>query len=298
MDVDSARCVRCVSFFPIATILKLMGSSLSQWARSNTNSKLSGYQNPGWPGCCRPPTPAENKLIQAADWPTVSLVHRVPIPVEIKAILETITGQRSSTAVTFNAGSLRGSLPSSQPASLSRRTSSNVTVPGRGDTTPNKSTPNRTRSGGSPSQSPTSLSTGQRNANADNTSSSLPNSSVMDQVQNLLRRPLVETQEKRRDNSRDAKKGSPSRKSMDLIPSRKSVEVTPSRKSIDLTSSSTRRTSSSQQRPSISAATTSTSVNKVTVDAPTTFRTAAPSIGGNSPSIPVPSSRSSIDREK
>ncbi|KAF7790914.1 hypothetical protein EIP86_001872 [Pleurotus ostreatoroseus] len=279
------------------------GCGFCKWARNNTNPKLSGYQNPGWPGCCRPPNPSENKLVQAADWPTVSLVHRVPIPSEIKAILESITGQRTSNALPFSTGSIRGSLPSSQPPSLSRRTSSSVTVPTRGDTTPNKVTPvsippKRSGSGGSPQQLSATLATGSRNAAADNISCSLPNASAMDQVQNMVRRPLVETQERRRNNSREAKKGSPNRQPVELLPSRKSVDATSSRKSIDL-GSSARRNTTTQQRPSISAATTSTSVNKVTVDATTSYRSAlAPSTNLPTASIPMPSSRTSGDREK
>ncbi|KAJ3534892.1 hypothetical protein NM688_g7061 [Phlebia brevispora] len=246
-----------VVYLKNAEVQTFNGCGYCKWARSNTNPKLSGYQNPGWPGCCRPPNPSEHKLVPAADWPTVSLVHRIPIPSEIKAILESITGQRTSTILPFNSGSLRGSHPSSQPPSLSRRTSSSITVPTRGDTTPIKaspvSIPTKTRSGGSPQQLPSALGTGGRNANADSVSCSLPNASAMDQVQNMLRRPAVETQEKRRDNSREAKK----------------------------------------------TATTSTSVNKVTVDAPPPFR-AALSSSTNLPSasIPVPSSRSNVEREK
>ena len=156
--------------------------------------------------------------------------------------------------------------------------------------------PTKTRSGGSPQQQPTSLSTVGRNVATDSISSSLPNASAMEQVQNLLRRPLVETQEKRRSNSRDAKKGSPNRKSVELLPGRKSGDVTPSRRSIDLTSSLSRRVSSSQQRPSISAVFAPTSVNKVTVDAPAPYRYS----NGGSPASTTPtgSSRGSGERER
>lgn len=63
-----------------------------QWARSNPSSKPSLHQNPGWPGCCRPPNQNEQRLIQAADWPSVSIVHNIPMPPEIKSILESVRG--------------------------------------------------------------------------------------------------------------------------------------------------------------------------------------------------------------
>ncbi|KAK0486937.1 hypothetical protein EDD18DRAFT_1192473 [Armillaria luteobubalina] len=62
--------------------------SPTQWARTNPPTKAAGYHNPGWPGCCRPPAPSEHRLIQPADWRSVSIVHHIPIPPDIKATLD------------------------------------------------------------------------------------------------------------------------------------------------------------------------------------------------------------------
>ncbi len=63
-------------------------SSTTKWARTNPPQKAAGYLNPGWPGCCRPPAPSEHRMIQAADWRSVSIVHHIPIPPDIKATLD------------------------------------------------------------------------------------------------------------------------------------------------------------------------------------------------------------------
>ncbi|KAG6891290.1 hypothetical protein C0992_009482 [Termitomyces sp. T32_za158] len=68
---------------------------MRKWAHTNPPPKQAGFTNSGWPGCCRAPTPAEHKLIQPADWRSVSVVHQVPIPPDIKAALESL-GTRGS----------------------------------------------------------------------------------------------------------------------------------------------------------------------------------------------------------
>ncbi|KAJ3758510.1 hypothetical protein EV360DRAFT_43770, partial [Lentinula raphanica] len=69
-----------------------------QWARLHPSQKPTGFPNPGWPGCCRPPAPSEYRMIQAADWRSVSIVHHIPIPPEIKAVLDGMTTSGRSTA--------------------------------------------------------------------------------------------------------------------------------------------------------------------------------------------------------
>jgi hypothetical protein len=63
-----------------------------RWARHKPGSSQ------GWPGCCRPPAQSEYRLIQAADWKSVSIIHNIPIPPEIKAILDTMTTPARSSA--------------------------------------------------------------------------------------------------------------------------------------------------------------------------------------------------------
>ncbi|OAX43860.1 hypothetical protein K503DRAFT_846881 [Rhizopogon vinicolor AM-OR11-026] len=75
-----------------AEVKSFNGCGYCKWARNNPSSKLSLHQNPGWPGCCRPPNPNEQRLIGAADWPSVSIVHNIPMPPEIKSILESVRG--------------------------------------------------------------------------------------------------------------------------------------------------------------------------------------------------------------
>ena len=78
-----------------------------QWARTNPPSQLSRYQNPGWPGCCRPPASSEQRWIHAADWLSVSMVHHVPIPPDIKALLHCLP--------------IKHSVPATHGRSISRR---------------------------------------------------------------------------------------------------------------------------------------------------------------------------------
>ncbi|KAG0709514.1 hypothetical protein DFH29DRAFT_884503 [Suillus ampliporus] len=75
-----------------AEVKSFNGCGYCKWARANPSSKVTLHQNPGWPGCCRPPNPNEQRLIQAADWPSVSIVHSIPMPPEIKSILESVRG--------------------------------------------------------------------------------------------------------------------------------------------------------------------------------------------------------------
>ncbi|KAJ3862953.1 hypothetical protein EV359DRAFT_73887 [Lentinula novae-zelandiae] len=73
------------------------GCGYCKWARLNPSQK-PGFPNPGWPGCCRAPAPSEYRMIQAADWRSISIVHHIPIPPEIKLILDGLTtGGRSSS---------------------------------------------------------------------------------------------------------------------------------------------------------------------------------------------------------
>ncbi|KAF8192473.1 hypothetical protein BJ912DRAFT_262132 [Pholiota molesta] len=61
-----------------------------QWASLDPPAKAKGYANPGWPGCCRPPSPSEYHMIQIAEWKAVSIVHHIPIPPDVERVLAAI----------------------------------------------------------------------------------------------------------------------------------------------------------------------------------------------------------------
>ncbi|KAJ3810631.1 hypothetical protein F5876DRAFT_41426, partial [Lentinula aff. lateritia] len=97
------------------------------WARLNPSQK-PGFPNPGWPGCCRAPAPSEYRMIQAADWRSISIVHHIPIPPEIKVILDGLTAGGRSSSKPFmppldrrnsNSGTGTGTGRGSPPAKLS-----------------------------------------------------------------------------------------------------------------------------------------------------------------------------------
>ncbi|KAI0693549.1 hypothetical protein BC835DRAFT_1415811 [Cytidiella melzeri] len=190
-------------------------ASLSQWARANPSAKLT--QNPGWPGCCRPPSAGEQKAVAIADWPSVSTIYHIPIPLDVKAILDTLNFQRMHTFAN-NSTNARAPASPSQPPSMSRRGSAAVASALRNEVTPVKTTslpiPAKLR-GSSPLQSTATLTNPASRASAELSPSSAISSNGMDQIV-LPRRPMVDVQpEKRRDNSREAKQ-SPGRKNAEL----------------------------------------------------------------------------------
>jgi hypothetical protein len=54
----------------------------------NPPASMSGYQNPGWPGCCRPPNSDEQCNIPAADRHAVSIVHSISMLPDIKSFMD------------------------------------------------------------------------------------------------------------------------------------------------------------------------------------------------------------------
>lgn len=227
IHVGSARCVVILLFPPILLI-----TSLTQWARQNPTMKAT--QNPGWPGCCRPPAANENKQVQIADWPAVSVIHHVPIPGDVRALLESL-GQRIPPFAQ-NVVNTRGVFPSSQPPSISRRGSAVVASALRGEIMPVKSAslpiPVKLRGGGSPQQVVSPLVNNPSRTSLESSPGSTVSTNSMDQIV-LPRRPAVDTQpEKRRDNSRESKQS-------------------PGRKHAELNGTLSRRAST--QRPSLSA---------------------------------------------
>ncbi|CCM04828.1 uncharacterized protein FIBRA_07021 [Fibroporia radiculosa] len=248
----------------------------SQWAGTNPPPRWTGYQNPGWPGCCRPPRQDEQRLIGAADWPAVSVVHHVPIPTDIKALLDTITSKGSSGSPM---GSIRITNAQSSAPSMVRRASYQVASPTRVDATsgrtPAVSIPSRGRSGGSPQQGTMPLSgNSSRNANvnADGAASSLPSRSAMDQYQ-----------AGRRTNDHSERRSE----------STNTSQHSPGHRNADLGGSLSRR--STERRPSISTAAPSMSVSKVTVDVQPQRRRAQTT---NNPSSPPASASNTRTTER
>ncbi|KAI6047291.1 hypothetical protein EDC04DRAFT_2864390 [Pisolithus marmoratus] len=142
-----------------AEVKSFNGCGYCKWARTNPPSRLAGHYNPGWPGCCRPPTSSEQRSILAADWPTVSVVHNIPMPPEIKSILENLASRGSPLPGITSSGRSQG--PQATVPSLDRRNSGNSPT-SRANLSPAKTQPvsiptRGTRSGGSPIQSSSSL---------------------------------------------------------------------------------------------------------------------------------------------
>ncbi|KAF8897431.1 hypothetical protein BD779DRAFT_375885 [Infundibulicybe gibba] len=236
-----------VLFLKNAEVDSFNGCGYCKWARTNPPPKQAGYHNPGWPGCCRPPAPSEYRLIQAADWRSVSIVHHVSIPPEIKAALDSLsirgnpipTGGRSSSANSksgmpvFDRRNSGNSSPSSRSSTLSK--SSSVSITGK------------VRPGGSPQQLPLAFVNNlSRTSSGNAISSSVPTASSMEQYQNQRRQALMDSPDRRVEGTHSSQ-SSPSRRHIDL-----DTAVTPRRSSV--------------RRPAVTPATASVSVSPVSVD--------------------------------
>ncbi|KAG6855093.1 hypothetical protein C0991_006022 [Blastosporella zonata] len=215
---------------------------MCKWARCNSPPKQVGLANPGWPGCCRAPTPAEHKLIQPADWRSVSTVHQVPIPPEIKAALaalESLGPPRGSPILgdAGRAGIMKGVIsPSDRKSSGS---------PSRSASLSRSIVPIKQRTG-SPKQTHSPIGSNlSRSSSSVTVSSSVPTASTMEQLQ-AQRRQIAET---RRIESSHSSHSSPKRKSVDLYAS-----ATP------------RRSSSAHKGPSVTPSSPSVSLSKISVE--------------------------------
>ncbi|KAG5642534.1 hypothetical protein DXG03_002607 [Asterophora parasitica] len=113
-----------VSYLKNAEVDSFNGCGYCKWARTNPPPKHAGFHNPGWPGCCRPPTLADHKLIHAADWRSISIIHHVPIPPDIRAALDSL---RSSPVPRNNPTSHSRSPSISPRAAKQPRTQRNTT---------------------------------------------------------------------------------------------------------------------------------------------------------------------------
>ncbi|KAH9899758.1 hypothetical protein C8Q73DRAFT_754285 [Cubamyces lactineus] len=266
-----------VMYLKNAEVQTFNGCGFCKWAKTNPPPRLAGYQNPGWPGCCRPPAPGEYKLIGAADWPTVSLVHHIPIPPEIKTILDGITSPRGTSPLASPTGTVRSAATQAPAPAMSRRSSYNVSSPTRSEAVTAKVVPatisTKARSGGSPQQVAASLSGNARGATGDVPMASLSKASAVEPHQSSRRSAMDVFAEKRPDPS--------------------NMTHSPGRKHAELSGSVARR--SSERRPSITAAAPSAPAGKVTVDATPQRRRTAPSTP-NASSTSLPQANRPVER--
>lgn len=202
-----------------AEVQTFNGCGYCKWARTNPPSKQAGSANAGWPGCCRKPEPGESRLIPPADWPAVSTVHHIPVPPEVKALLESINPATSKSSSPLGNSSVLGksALASIPPPSLDRRSSSGA-VPSRASTTPYASRtqplaiPIKSRSTGSPKE-PVALLTGATARTPLRDSPPTSNSALIDFGPTHLRKTSVDNAEKRGDSPNTP---SPLRRSIEL----------------------------------------------------------------------------------
>ena len=141
---------------------------------------MSGYQNHGFPGCCRPPAPSEFGLIHAADWPAVSIIHNVTIPPDVKALLDSLTTKTFLTAFVSSSGRPAGnaqaqpSLGSGNGSPSTRNSPLSKTLP--------LTIPSKGRPGGSPQQTLAPLASVAPRGNPSSMSASLMESRRQEQV--------------------------------------------------------------------------------------------------------------------
>lgn len=181
------------------------GCGYCKWARTNPPPKQAGYHNPGWPGCCRPPQPNEYRMIQAADWRSVSIIHHIPIPMEVKAALDNLSPKPSSPT-TPRQGS-KASIPTIDRKNSNGSPPSKLIIPGKASAA--VTIPGKGQSAGSPKLSTTSLSGGMSRSNS--ISTSVPTSWTLEQAN--PRRPGQADASERQSSSAQS---SPNRKHLDL----------------------------------------------------------------------------------
>lgn len=149
-----------VIYMKNAEVQTFNGCGYCKWAERNPPPQLSGSRNPGWPGCCRPPGAGEHKLVPAADWLAVSSVHNIPIPPEIKALLDRVVATRSPPLHSQSINTPRS--PNSPPApSMERKNSGSSGGTVKATIVPIRTAPMgippKSRSNGSPKQTVSSL---------------------------------------------------------------------------------------------------------------------------------------------
>ncbi|KAF7776252.1 hypothetical protein Agabi119p4_4645 [Agaricus bisporus var. burnettii] len=141
-----------VMFLKNAEVDSFNGCGWCKWANF-LQHKVPLANNQGWPGCCRAPQPSEYRFISVVDWKAVSTVHNIPIPPDVKIMLDTISAaspssrrstpppaKSSSPALPTNAA--RNS-PPPRPSTLNRADSSSkerpsvaLAIPGKNKASP------------------------------------------------------------------------------------------------------------------------------------------------------------------
>ena len=213
-----------------------------QWARTNPPAKQAGLSNPGWPGCCRKPESGESRLIPPADWPAVSTVHHIPVPPEVKALLESLTAVVSKSSPSFGNSVLLGKTTSSpvSPPPLDRGSSANSVLSRTSSTSRTQplAIPAKTRSSGSPKETVVTLAGGTTRAPLRD-SPPTSNLTLLDFGPTHHRKTSVDNLEKRGDSPNNP---SPLRRSLEL-------ERVESSRSATRRSSVTKATSASIKSP-------------------------------------------------
>ncbi|KLO19822.1 hypothetical protein SCHPADRAFT_898395 [Schizopora paradoxa] len=148
-----------------AEVQSFNGCGYCKWAQSDPPLSKTGMHNPGWPGCCRPPLQSELSFVQPADWPAVSIVHRTPIPPDIKALLDKVMGPTTNgqpSAINCNTGAPRAISSNSattSPTSERKKRGVFSTSSNPVSRSPSMSIPQKAQKGGSPQLRPSSLTT-------------------------------------------------------------------------------------------------------------------------------------------
>jgi hypothetical protein len=172
-------------------------------------------------------------MIQAADWPTVSIVHQVPIPPAIKTLLDSLNVKAPSAPTITRGSSGQTTVSSSERRSSANASPSNKTTLTLGKS-PSIAVPTtRRRSSVSP-QPPASSPRGNSSRDFAGNASSLPNSSAIEQVKGTRRQNHTDHSEKSHESPH-------------------SSHSSPAKKHIDLESSLSRRNSGA--RPTVTAVT-------------------------------------------
>jgi len=199
-----------------AEVQTFNGCGYCKWARTNPPAKQAGLSNPGWPGCCRKPESGESRLIPPADWPAVSTVHHIPVPPEVKALLESITAVSPKSGTSLGNSVLLGKTTSSpvSPPPLDRRSSASA-IPSRPASQPRTQPlpiPTKSRSTGSPKEGAAPLAGGSTRAPLRD-SPPASNLTVLDFGPTHHRKTSVDNAEKRGDSPNTP---SPLRRSIEL----------------------------------------------------------------------------------
>ncbi|TFK28839.1 hypothetical protein FA15DRAFT_633340 [Coprinopsis marcescibilis] len=240
-----------VLYLKNAEVDRFNGCGYCKWARSNPPPppELLRYNNTGWPGCCRAPSPDEYRSITAAEWRAVSIVHQIFIPADIKAVLDNLSARAPRSFPGPPSGATTPSRTSTRPANDRKNGGGNSpSNKGLGVLAKSSATPTgRNRVNPSPQPSP-HLS---RSSSGTAISSSVPSSSAIENHLGERRHRATDAVLEKRVDGVHSLQSSPNRKSVDL------GHGTPPPRRV-----------SSVRRPTVTPATTSVSVSNVVANGP------------------------------